>query len=94
MSYVFYLYLPLRFFKNKKNYKKKEKKNPIVNFPFICSNFPATPAYGVYISQLIPYYKDCCSYKQFLLFKLKASLRKFCGRHHDVVNRFALYVSP
>jgi hypothetical protein len=23
----------------------------IVNFPFICSNIPATPAYGVYISQ-------------------------------------------
>jgi len=26
---------------------------PIVHFPFICSNIPATPAYGVYISQLI-----------------------------------------
>jgi hypothetical protein len=26
----------------------------IVNFPFICSNIPAAPAYGVYISQLIP----------------------------------------
>ena len=25
----------------------------IVNFPFICSNIPAAPAYGVYISQLI-----------------------------------------
>ena len=23
---------------------------PIVNFPFICSNIPAAPAYGVYIS--------------------------------------------
>ena len=22
---------------------------PIVNFPFICSNFPAAPTYGVYI---------------------------------------------
>jgi hypothetical protein len=26
---------------------------PIVNFPFICSNIPAAPAYGVYISQMI-----------------------------------------
>ena len=26
---------------------------PIVNLPFICSNIPAAPAYGVYISQLI-----------------------------------------
>jgi hypothetical protein len=25
---------------------------PIVNFPFICSNIPAAPAYGVYISKL------------------------------------------
>ena len=26
---------------------------PIVNFPFLCSNIPAAPAYGVYISRLI-----------------------------------------
>jgi hypothetical protein len=26
---------------------------PIVNFPFVCSNIPAAPAYGVYISHLI-----------------------------------------
>ena len=26
---------------------------PIVHFPFICSNIPTAPAYGVYISQLI-----------------------------------------
>ena len=25
----------------------------IVNFPFLCSNIPPVPAYGVYISQLI-----------------------------------------
>ena len=23
---------------------------PIVNFPFLCSNIPAAPAYGVYIT--------------------------------------------
>ena len=28
---------------------------PIVNSPFICSNIPAAPAYGVYISQLMRY---------------------------------------
>ena len=33
---------------------------PIVNFPFISSNIPAAPAYGVYISQLIPYSRACC----------------------------------
>jgi hypothetical protein len=34
---------------------------PIVNFPFICSNIPVTPAYGVYISQLTFYSTDCAS---------------------------------
>ena len=38
-----------------------EKKNPIVNFPFICSNVLVAPAYGVYISQLIQYLRACPS---------------------------------
>ena len=33
-----------------------------VNFPFKGSNIPAVPAYGVYISQLIPYTIACSSY--------------------------------
>ena len=39
---------------------------PIVNLPFICSNIPAAPAYGVYISQLIRYYRACGTYQDFL----------------------------
>jgi hypothetical protein len=40
---------------------------PIVNFPFICSNIPAAPAYGVYnISQLIRYSRACGAYQDFL----------------------------
>jgi hypothetical protein len=37
-------------------------------FPFICSNIPAAPAYGVYIyiSQLIRYSRACGSYQDFL----------------------------
>ena len=70
---------------------------PIVNFPFICSNIPAAPGYGVYISQLIRCSRACGSYQDFLdrgllltrkllnqwllLVKLKSSLRKFYGRH-------------
>jgi hypothetical protein len=49
-----------------KNVDKRDDFNfPIVNFPFICSNIPAAPAYGVYISQLIRYYRACveCCYK-------------------------------
>jgi hypothetical protein len=32
----------------------------IVNFPFICSNIPAVPAYGVYISLMISLIEGCC----------------------------------
>jgi hypothetical protein len=82
---------------------------PIVNFPFICSNIPAAPAYGVYISQMIRYSKVCGSYQDFLdrgllltrkllnqgflLVKLKSSLRKYYGRHHDLVDRYGISVS-
>jgi hypothetical protein len=80
-----------------------------VTFPFICSNIPAVPAYGVYISQLIRYSRACGSYQDFLdrgllltrkllnqwflLVKLKSSLRKFYGRHHDLVDRYGISVS-
>ena len=37
-----------------KLYDKRDYFNfPIVNFPFICSNIPAAPAYWVYLSQII-----------------------------------------
>ena len=32
---------------------------PIVNIPFISSNIPASPPYGVYISQLLRYSRAC-----------------------------------
>ena len=50
-----------------KVYDKRDDFNfPIVNFPFICSNIPAAPAYGVYIAQLIRYSRACGSQKDFL----------------------------
>jgi hypothetical protein len=93
-----------------KLYDKRDDFNfPIVNFPFICSNIPAVPAYGVYISQLIRYSTACGSYQDvldrglllkrkllnqgFLLVKLKSSHRKFYGRHHDLVDRYGIPVS-
>jgi hypothetical protein len=79
-----------------KLYDKRDDFNiPIVNFPFICSSIPTAPAYGVYISQLIRYFRACGSYQDFLdrgllltrkllnqwfLFvKLKLSFRKVYG---------------
>ena len=82
---------------------------PIVNFPFKCSNIPAAPTYGVYISQLIRYSRDCGYYHEFLdgellltrkflnqgflLVKIKSSIRKFYGHHHDLVNHYGISVS-
>ena len=89
--------------------KRDDFSFPIVNFPFLCSNIPAAPAYGVYISQLIRYSRACISYQDFLdrgslltrkllnqgflMVKLKSSLRKFYGRHHDLVDRYGKSVS-
>ena len=76
---------------------------------FICWNIPAATAYGVYICQLIHYYIAFGSYQVlldrgllltrkllnqgFLLVKLKSSLRKFYGRHHDLVDRYGICVT-
>jgi len=50
-----------------KHYDKRDDFNfPIINFPFICSNIRAAPAYGVYISQLIRYSRASDSYQDFL----------------------------
>jgi hypothetical protein len=39
-----------------KIYDKRDDFNfKIINFPNVCRNIPASPAYGVYISQLIRY---------------------------------------
>jgi hypothetical protein len=49
---------------------------PIVNFPIISSNIPASRAYEVYISQLVRYsnasaqYSDCLDRAQLLTLKL------------------------
>jgi hypothetical protein len=39
---------------------------PIVNFPFISSNIPVSPVYGVYISQLIRDSRACAQQIDFL----------------------------
>jgi hypothetical protein len=46
--------------------KREDFKFPIVNISFICSNIPAAPAYGEYISQLLRYSRACGFYQEFL----------------------------
>ena len=80
-----------------------------VNFPFLSSNIPSAPAYGIYVSQLIRYARTCSNYQDFMergkvlttkllsqgyqKIKLVATLKKFYGRHHDLVNPYNVAVS-
>ena len=92
-------------------YDKRDDFNfHITNFPFLSSNIPSSPAYGVFISQLIRYARACSSYECFILraarlsFKLlrqgyvmerlKSSLRKFYGLYGDLINHYMKSPSP
>ena len=76
----------------------------IVNFPFLSSNIPSGPSYGVYISQLIRYARCCSHYDDFryrhkclvdrLLSqgykasRLEKSFKKFYGRYQDLIEKY------
>ena len=51
----------------------------IVNFPFLSSNIPSGPFYGVYISQLIRYAR-CCSPMMISDIATNAWLIDFCHK--------------
>lgn len=93
-----------------KLYDKRDDFNfTIVNFPFLDSNIPASPAYGVFVSQLIRYARACSTYTDFLgraslltskllqqgylQPRLIATCKKFYGRHHDLVFKYGVPVS-
>ena len=76
----------------------------IVNFPFLSSNIPSSPSYGVYISQLIRYAR-CCSYYDDFGYRhkllvdrlpsqgyevkcLRNSFKKFYGRYPDLIGKY------
>ena len=47
-------------------YKRDDFNFNIINIPNMCSNMPASPAYGVSISQLIRYARASSNYSDFL----------------------------
>jgi len=57
-------------------YKRDDFTFPIVNFPFISSNIPKAPAYGVDISQLIRYSRACAQYRTELSYWRKSYSNK------------------
>jgi hypothetical protein len=82
-------------------YDKRDDLNfSIVNFSYLCSNIPASPAYGVYISHLIRCARACSTYDEFLvqsslltnkltsqgfqLSRLQAAFGNFYYRYNDL----------
>ena len=81
----------------------------LINFPFFSSNIPISPAYGVYVSQLIRYARASSHYEDFLnrgkllskksmnreyiQSKLVQTIKKFYGRHLDLVSKYGMSVS-
>ena len=81
----------------------------ITNVPFLSSNIPSSPAYGVFMSQLIRYVRACSSYecftlraaqlsskllgKEYVMKRLKSSLRQFYGRYGDLIKHYEVSLS-
>ena len=91
-------------------YDKRDDFNfHITNFPFLSSNIPSSPAYGVFISQLIRYARACSSYDCFILRarrlsskllkqgylaeRLKSSFRKFYYRYGYLIQQYEVSLS-
>ena len=74
-----------------KIYDKRDDFNfKIINFPNMCSNIPASPAYVVYISQLIRYARASSNYSDFL--KRHLHLRnRLLDKGYEKMKRFALF---
>jgi hypothetical protein len=83
-------------------YDKRDDFNfSTTNFPNLCSNIPASGAYGVHISMLTWYARACLTYDQFLVrgslltsklitqgfqqSRLQAVFCKFCDRYNNLI---------
>ena len=93
-----------------KIYDKRDDFNfNIVNFPFLDSNIPSSPSYGVYISPLLRYARASSHYCDFInrssqltskliergfsILRLKHTFKKFYGHHMDVMAKYDRAVS-
>ena len=90
-----------------KIYDKRDDFNfKIINFPNFCNTIPASPAYGIYISQLIRYARANSNYSDFLKrhlhlrnrlldqgykkIRLIRSLKKCIFRYQDLVEIYSV----
>ena len=76
----------------------------IANFPFLSSNMPSDPSYGVYVSQLIRYARCCSHYDDFryrhkclvdrllsqgyIALRFEKSCKKFYSRYQDLIEKY------
>ena len=91
-------------------YDKRDDFNfHITNFPFLSSNIQSSPAYCVFISQLIRHARACSSYECFILRarrlsskllkqgylveRLKLSFMKIYGRYGDLIQQYEVSLS-
>ena len=81
----------------------------ITNYPFLSSNIPASPAYGVFISHLIRYTRACSSYECYIpretripdklleqgyvKKRLKSSLKKFLVDSGNLIKQYEVPLS-
>ena len=73
-------------------------------FPFLSSNIPRSPAYGVFVSQLARYSRSSSDYQDFVkrssilvarltkhgfsLSRLHHAVKKFYGCHQDLIGKY------
>ena len=86
-------------------YDKRDHFNfDIVNYPFMCSNIPAKPTYGVYLSQLVRISRICDEFSSFVARhrlltarlikqgfwydKLCITFKKFAKRHYALFHKY------
>ena len=86
-------------------YDKREDFNfKIVNFPYLDSNIPKNPAYGIYISQLVRYARICGDKREFKARNKRLSIKlekqgfkkkileetftKFYRSHYDELRKY------
>ena len=107
-----YLYINITIIGRKyrtKIYDKRDDYNfRIVNFPYMNSNIPIKPAYGIYISQLVRIGRICEEYSAFMdrnrmitdrlikqgfrYSKLCKTFKKFSRNHRTIFNRYGVSV--
>ena len=105
-------YLDLLFSKQESSYKislydkRDDYSFEIVNYPWLDSNIPESPAYGVYISRLIAYARACESYQDFRkrhqvlvnklvkqgykMKKLKVKFGQFISKYSKLVGKYKM----